>query len=62
MEQCKVNTMIQVLKILIRNKACTYYEKQRLGSIISNNYSYDYKRNMEFKPDEELNVYFLYGL
>lgn len=45
MEQRKVKTMIQVLKILIRNTVCTYYEKQRLGFIILCNYSYDYKRN-----------------
>lgn len=61
MEQCKVNTMIHVLKILIRNKVCTYYEKQKLGSIILCNYSYDYKTNKKFKPDEELSVWFSFS-
>lgn len=57
MEQHKVKAMIQVLKILIRNKVCTYYERQRSGTIIPCNNNYDYKR---IQPDEELNVYFLY--
>lgn len=51
--------MIQVLKILTRSKACTYYERQRSGTIIPSNNYYDYKRN-RIQPDEESNVYFLY--
>lgn len=41
MEQYKVKAIIRVLKIVIRNKVCTYYEELGLGSIILYNYSYD---------------------
>lgn len=48
MEQCKVKAKIQMLKILIRNKVCIYYERQMSGTIIPCNNYYDYKRNREF--------------